>query len=168
MSNDDDDLITKIFKRIVLTTIIIGAIAGVILVLIVLWWGIERVFNLQTPKEFRSMNVYDTSLAYWEAPRLHFQTLGSLMGNPLIDCFVREESSGNPYAFNPRDIDGRPKYGLLQFDAGTFDSYCVKTYKLDDDIWNPETQRNCCQEMIDDGLAWHWGTYKKCKQYDKL
>jgi len=36
MSNDDEDLITKIFKGIVLSVVAIGAIASILLVLIVI------------------------------------------------------------------------------------------------------------------------------------
>ena len=163
MSNDDEDLITKIFKGIVLSVIAIGAIASILLVLIVIWWGIERVFNLQTPKEFR-YNSIERCVVY--ANSSHYVprdvALASLAGESLIDCFIRRESSGDPKAYNPKDVDGRPKYGLLQFDSRTFKHFCVDKYDLSNDIWNPEVQKECCQLMIDNGLAWHWGTLKYC------
>lgn len=34
----------------------------------------------------------------------------------IIEC----ESNFNPKALNPKDIDGRPKFGLMQFDSRTF------------------------------------------------
>jgi len=144
-----------------LVTIICLVLVLVILT-IVIWWGIERVFNLQTPKEFRYNSTEQSVLYAWEAPVLHYQVLGSMTGNSLLNCLIREESSGDPDAYNPKDVDGRPKYGLLQFDSGTFDDYCVKKYKLENDLWNPEVQKECCQLMIDNGLAYHWGTLKYC------
>lgn len=99
----------------------------------------------------------------WESPRLQFQTLATLTGNDLIDCLIQKESGGNPYAYNPKDVDGRPKYGLLQFDSRTFDHFCVNRYGLENDLWNPDVQVECCREMISDGLARHWGTLKYCK-----
>jgi len=162
MDNDEDDLMS-VYKVMVLAFTIIGLVAATVLILIIIWWGIERVFNLQTPKEFRS-EVTERSIVYaWEAPRIHPQTLGSLIGNPLIDCLIREESSGDPNAYNPKDVDGRPKYGLLQFDSGTFDDYCVKKYKLENDLWNPDIQIECCENMLRDGYGGHWGTYNRCK-----
>lgn len=80
----------------------------------------------------------------------------------LIDCLIRYESNGNENAINPCDIDGRPKYGLLQFDARTFETYCVQRYKLPDDIFNGDVQRYCCMKMISDGQAHQWGTLNLC------
>ena len=105
------------------------------------------------------------SIVYqWEAPRLHFQVL-ACRTDSLIDCLIRKESGGDTYAYNPEDVDGRPKYGILQFDSETFSHFCVGNYGLKDDLWNPYIQKICCQKMIDDGLAWHWGTYSICKNY---
>jgi hypothetical protein len=75
----------------------------------------------------------------------------------LLDCFIQEESSGNEKALNPCDIDGRPKYGCLQFDERTFHDYCVVRYRLSDDIWNCDIQSVCWQDMYMDGLVGHWG-----------
>ena len=80
----------------------------------------------------------------------------------LIDCLIQYESRGNENAINPKDIDGRPKYGLLQFDARTFDRYCVQKYGLPDDIFNGEVQKYCCMRMISDGQARQWGTLGYC------
>jgi hypothetical protein len=75
----------------------------------------------------------------------------------LLNCFIDVESSGNDKAFNPHDTDGRPKYGCLQFDLLTFDSFCVKKYNLVDNIWDCDVQSYCWQEMYLDGLVGHWG-----------
>jgi hypothetical protein len=75
----------------------------------------------------------------------------------LLDCFIDAESGGNKKALNPCDIDGRPKYGCLQFDERTFHEFCVVKYGLPDDIWNCDVQSSCWQDMYMDGLVGHWG-----------
>jgi hypothetical protein len=80
----------------------------------------------------------------------------------LIYCLAKYESTNNSKAFNPEDIDGRPKYGLLQFDAGTFQYYCLEKYHYADDIWDGEIQSMCADQMIDNGELHQWGTYKLC------
>ena len=71
----------------------------------------------------------------------------------LINCLIREESGGDETAINPMDVDGRPKFGLLQYDSRTFETYCVRKYGLPDDIFNGEIQKICCSNMISAGLA---------------
>jgi len=80
----------------------------------------------------------------------------------LIDCLEKHESQGNPNAFNPKDIDGKPKYGCLQYGRLTFDEFCVEKYGLEDDIWNCDIQRLCASKMIAEGLLGKWGTKKYC------
>ena len=80
----------------------------------------------------------------------------------LVACLIDKESNGDPKAYNPRDIDGRPKHGILQFDSQTFADFCVKRYGLEDDIWDPEIQKECCGLMIKGGYGWHWGTWDQC------
>ena len=79
----------------------------------------------------------------------------------LIECLAMAESSNNEEAVNPMDTDGRPKYGLLQFDARTFQYWCVAKYGLPDDIFSGEVQRTCAGLMIDDGQSYQWPTAKK-------
>lgn len=80
----------------------------------------------------------------------------------IIDCLEEKESQFNPDAFNPCDVDGRPKYGCLQFDSRTFESFCVQRYNYRDDIWDCEIQRECADDMIRDGFGFHWGTWTRC------
>ena len=102
---------------------------------------------------------------FYEQPRISpipkVYTLGTL-GISVVDCMISRESGGSPKAYNPKDTDGRPKYGLLQFDSRTFKGYCVDMYELPDDIWNPDIQVECTNRMISEGLGYHWPTYKKC------
>jgi len=81
----------------------------------------------------------------------------------LISCLSSYESQGNPKAFNPKDTDGYPKYGLLQFHKPTFQEFCVKKYNYRNDIWDEEIQRLCADRMIQEGYAGYWGTLKFCQ-----
>lgn len=62
---------------------------------------------------------------------------GQVADSDLWSCFgnwagvVRCESGGNPQAINPRDTDGLPALGLIQFKQATFD-YVVKHLGRDD------------------------------------
>ena len=106
------------------------------------------------------------SIGFYEQPRIPYvpeiQTLGIKIGTSILDCMIEKESGGNPKAYNPYDTDGRPKYGLLQFDSRTFKSYCVNKYALPDDIWNPEIQIECANRMLEENLGFHWPTRVKC------
>jgi hypothetical protein len=75
---------------------------------------------------------------------------------------IYEESTGNPNAYNPRDTDGKPKYGLLQFGRDTFREFCVEKYNYPNDIWNADIQRKCADRMIEEGYLHRWGTAKNC------
>lgn len=85
------------------------------------------------------------------------KTIKPIVYKALLDCFIKVESGGNPLAFNPKDIDGRPKYGCLQYDARTFSDICVKELGLEDNIWSCEIQSACWQEMYLSGRVGHWG-----------
>ena len=100
MENDEDDLMS-VYKVMVLAFTIIGLVAAMVLVLIVIWWGIERAFNLQTPREFRT-EVTQSSMVYaWEAPRIHSQTLGCIINKPdLNERIPACESGGDPKVCN--------------------------------------------------------------------
>ena len=52
---------------------------------------------------------------------------------------IRCESNFNHLALNPKDTDGRPKYGLMQFDSRTF------TGK---DIWNWREQLEAAVKLM--------------------
>jgi len=76
----------------------------------------------------------------------------------LIDCMVNYESGGNENAIG----DSGLAHGLLQFHAPTFERYCVERYGFGDDIWNPEIQKMCAAEMLENGLGYNWTAYPKC------
>lgn len=70
----------------------------------------------------------------------------------LIMC----ESSGNPEAINPEDLDGTPSYGLLQFKPPTFTGY-RKQYGLPEaELMDPEAQKETVRHMmLDPGVDWY-------------
>ena len=79
-----------------------------------------------------------------------------------LECMIQMESGGNPEALNPKDTDGLPAYGLLQYKEGTFKRFCVDEYGYPDDLWNPGIQYMCADRMIRSGLGWHWPTFARC------
>ena len=93
------------------------------------------------------------SECFYEQPRIPFHpktiTLGTLV-DKLIDC----ESGGNNEA-----IGKAGEIGILQFKPATFKHFCVDRYGMKDDIYHREIQKQCCQMMINDGLANHWICY---------
>lgn len=63
------------------------------------------------------------------------------------------ESSGNPDAVNPNDLDGTPSYGAFQFKPSTFAMY-VRKYGISadaKDFMNRSVQRNIVERMMNDG-----------------
>lgn len=68
----------------------------------------------------------------------------------LIQC----ESHGNPEAINPKDRDGTPSYGLLQFKPSTFEMFS-KAYKIEGELMDPEAQKAIVRRMMDDkSVVW--------------
>lgn len=65
----------------------------------------------------------------------------------LIMELAQCESSNDPTVINKNDC-GSPSYGLLQYKAQTFYSFCVVKYGLPNDIMNPDVQKKCANEMI--------------------
>lgn len=81
----------------------------------------------------------------------------------LIDCLASKESSNNPDVINWNDC-GSPSYGLLQFKKMTYIHFCVNQYGFsEDDLMNPEVQRDCADIMIKNGNLHHWSTAKYCQ-----
>lgn len=71
----------------------------------------------------------------------------------LVSC----ESRGNPSAINPKDRDGTPSYGLLQFKPSTFAMFS-KAYGIGDptDYMNPDDQKAIVLRMMKDPTVdWH-------------
>jgi hypothetical protein len=80
-----------------------------------------------------------------------------------LDCLMRKESQGNPYAHNPYDTDGKQKWGCFQYDTDTFYEWCVLKYGMPYEIFNCELQRKCAYKMIfEDGQSWRWPPAKLC------
>jgi len=77
----------------------------------------------------------------------YVETYGAMIED-LIEC----ESGGNPEALGDQ---GRA-HGILQFHQPTFQQFCVDRYGFTDNIWDEETQKNCCAEMLSNGLEGHW------------
>lgn len=59
------------------------------------------------------------------------------------------ESKGKPEALNPKDKDGTPSYGILQFKPGTFNHY-AKLYGIDASAGykDADTQEKIVTQMI--------------------
>jgi hypothetical protein len=84
--------------------------------------------------------------------------------DPLLECMVKHESSGDENKVNPHDNDGEPAFGLLQFHYGTFFEWCVQKYGMIDNIFDGKIQLACAAKMLDDNQSWRWPTIKKyCK-----
>lgn len=74
-----------------------------------------------------------------------------------IDRLVKCESHGDPKAVNPKDRDGTPSYGLLQFKPSTFAMFSV-AYGIGspEDYMDPASQRAIVRRMIKDPSV-RWG-----------
>jgi hypothetical protein len=70
------------------------------------------------------------------------------------------ESRWYANAYNPKDVDGRPKYGALQYDWKTFYGAAKKYHIQHPNIWNIRQQIEIAVLMIRDGQAAQWGCYK--------
>jgi hypothetical protein len=81
----------------------------------------------------------------------------------LLGCLIDKESSGNSEAINPRDIDGKPRFGILQYDVSTWKEWCVDRFKMRDNIMDANLQVRCAQKMIFEyNQLWRWGTKGLC------
>lgn len=99
---------------------------------------------------------------YAYSPTLPYKT-SNLISNTdfvlqkVIDC----ESGGDIWAYNPKDVDGYPKYGLLQFHLPTFISWAEAADIKNADIWNPEQQIEVYHYAAKNGLLRSWGCFTK-------
>jgi len=65
------------------------------------------------------------------------------------------ESTGNPNAINPNDLDNTPSYGLLQFKPSTFAEFS-KAYGIEGELMDPDAQRAIVRRMMHDpSVNWH-------------
>ena len=112
--------------------------------------------------------VSATELSYrrlpWEAlhvkpvqvkPKTTSATLASEQ-EAWLDDLVQCESRGNAAAINPKDRDGTPSYGLLQFKPSTFAEFS-KAYGIGDpaEYMDPEAQKEIVLRMMrDPSVRW--------------
>lgn len=66
------------------------------------------------------------------------------------------ESGGRPGAINPKDRDGTPSNGILQFKPSTF-AYYQKVYNVTGTLMDADAQEDIVASMIQDGdrIDWH-------------
>lgn len=83
--------------------------------------------------------------------------------DPVIEKLIACESAGDPNAYNPKDNDGLPKYGILQYRLETFREQAIlykmlpKNANFEEEIKNPDTQIALAKLMIADGKIGRWG-----------
>ena len=75
---------------------------------------------------------------------------------------------GNPKALNPKDSDGLPAKGLLQFKDKTFYSWAKLIGISKPNIWDPIQQIVLYRWADENDLLNHWGCYQKLVRTDKL
>ena len=87
---------------------------------------------------------------------LHVKLVGTKAQEDWLQQLIICESSGNPEAINPKDKDGTPSYGLLQFKPSTFTGY-RKQYGLPEaELMDPEAQKETVRHMMQDEFVnWH-------------
>lgn len=74
-----------------------------------------------------------------------------------LAVLVKCESRGDPGAVNPKDRDGTPSYGLLQFKPSTFEMFS-RAYGIGTptDYMDPQAQREIVLRMMGDRTVdWH-------------
>lgn len=93
----------------------------------------------------------------WEAVRVKPVPNSSYLASQTrwLEDLVRCESRGDPAAVNPKDRDGTPSYGLLQFKPSTFEQFS-KAYGIEGDLMDPAAQRAIVLRMMRDPSV-RWG-----------
>jgi len=124
--------------------------------------------SIREESEPQWMNIVDNSLIPMTPSFIHKgQTLATMIESnnipltyeTLINCLIHHESRGNPKA-----IGKAGEIGILQFKPSTWKIYCVDRYKFRDDIYSPELQKLCADQMLQENFAniRHWTTASKC------
>ena len=115
------------------------------------------------------MPLYDTKMASlavltaeWDKDEIQQVFRETGQNREIIDCIIFYESKRNEKAYNPKDTDGREKFGLLQYGKEEFIDWCVNKYGFQNEILNGEIQKQCFLLMIKDGQLWRWPTASKC------
>ena len=125
----------------------------------------EKVTSVNLIEKVTSVNLIENNTLIAQSPVCYpeprvYASLSSQY-DELIKCLIRYESSGNPRAYNEFDPTTE-SIGILQFKRATYQHFCIDRYGLPDDIWDPNLQRKCCENMLNDNLGFHWTTYSKC------
>ena len=114
----------------------------------------------------KKIHSYENNYLIANAPHFvdHYTTLA------MVDCMEQKESSCDPSKINLDDwhqaLDGtwiQGSFGCMQFSPFTFQEQCVDIYGLEDDIMNCGIARQCATLMVEDGLGYHWSTWKYCQ-----
>lgn len=111
-------------------------------------------------------------ISVWIIPQIDYRIYLDMF--PEIRSVVFCESGnknnplGNPKALNPKDTDGLPAKGLLQFKDKTFYSWAKLAGIEKPDIWNPIQQIVLYRWADEQGLSWHWGCYSKLSKTNEI
>jgi len=81
-----------------------------------------------------------------------------IVNKQLIACLIYYESKENENAIG----DHGTSFGCLQFQAKTFQEFCVNRYNFRDDIMNCGIQKSCADLMVINGFAYKWTALKFC------
>lgn len=88
--------------------------------------------------------------------------LKALEKNPTLYNLAKCESNLNPEALNPKDSNGLPSRGLLQFQSETWIAW---TSELDPkrhwNIWSPKDQIEVATFALIHRRGHHWGCWSK-------
>ena len=108
----------------------------------------------------------------WIIPQIDWQVYLTMF--PEIVSVAKCESGnknnplGNPNALNPKDSDGLPAKGLLQFKDKTFYSWAKLAGLSEPDIWNPNQQIVLYRWAKENGLRKHWGCFNQLSHNNLL
>ena len=108
----------------------------------------------------------------WIIPQIDYRIYLDMFPNirelAKVESGNKQNSMGNPKAYNPNDTDGRPKYGLLQYGKWEFQTW-AKLAKLEDaEIWNPIHQIIVARWAEENNMLNKWGPFKRLVKEGKI
>ena len=123
------------------------------------------IYNPSVGKEIGNSKIEATEFSYVSGNSLikryvdppKVVVLGYKVSDDIISFLIACESSGNPLAFNPKDTDGLPAKGILQFKDKTFYRFAELLKIENPDIWNPSQQIKIAEYMLSKGMGYSWG-----------
>ena len=116
---------------------------------------------MTTPPEIVKVLPKNTEiLKEHKKPKEFWLTL--LEKDPVLYNLAKCESGLNPLAVNPRDSNGLPSLGLMQYQTETWKMF-TKAMDFQGDIMNPYDQLIVTQWAWANNLQNHWGCWKKIK-----